>query len=94
MFKRIGSISSIFIVLLLILAVISSAGHLPVIADDGEPEKGDITLQPFELPDKGNPKLDSVLNELVPEETSSPDPVPATENATEQMLHCDYIEGL
>ena len=60
MLKQILSILSVILIASLLLGSGLPFGAQPVVAADGE----EPDLPPIELPEKGNPKLDSRLNRL------------------------------
>ncbi len=66
MLSQIRTILSVIIIVALLLSSALFSGEQPAAAADGE----ELDLPPIELPDKGNPKLDSQLNQLVSTETS------------------------
>jgi len=64
--NQIRTILSVLIIMALLLGGSLPFGEQPAAADDGERQD----LPPIELPEKGNPKLDSQLNRLVSAQTS------------------------
>ena len=70
MLKPIRVISSFFIIVVLLLSGGLFPGHPNVTADKGAEGGGIILQQPFEPPEKGNPKLDSQLNQLATAQAS------------------------
>ena len=65
MLNRIRTILSVIIIVALLLGSGLLLGEQPAAATDGE----ELNLPPIELPEKGNPKLDSQLNQLVSAQT-------------------------
>ena len=66
MINQIRTILSVIIIMALLLGSGLPFGEQPATAADGE----ESDLPPLELPEKGNPKLDSQLNQLVSAQTS------------------------
>ena len=66
MLNKIRTILSVIIIMALLLSSGLPFGEQPAAAADGE----ESDLPPLELPEKGNPKLDSQLNQLVSAQTS------------------------
>ena len=66
MLSQIRTILSVIIIVALLLGSGLPFGEQPTAAADGE----ELDLPPIELPEKGNPKLDSQLNQLVSAQTS------------------------
>ena len=66
MLSQIRTLLSVIIIMALLLSSGLLLGEQPAAAADGE----ELDLPPIELPDKGNPKLDSQLNQLVSAQTS------------------------
>ena len=66
MLNGIRTILSVIIIVALLLSSALLLGERPAAAADGE----ELDLPPIELPEKGNPKLDSQLNQLVSAGTS------------------------
>ena len=65
MLSQIRTLLSVIIIVALLLGSGLLLGEQPAAAADGE----ELDLPPIELPDKGNPKLDSQLDQLVSAET-------------------------
>jgi len=66
MLNQIRTMLTVIIIIALLLGNGLSFGEQPAAAANGE----GLDLPPLELPDKGNPKLDSQLNQLVSAQTS------------------------
>lgn len=85
MLKPIGVIGSFFIMAVLVLGDSLLPDQPYATADD---ETG-IVLQPYELPEKGNPKLDTQLNELVAIKT--PEKAPSYAQKYDMGLDEGYV---